>query len=290
MRRYDLAKGAVLLVVLVLLAIAFVIRPNAAPDQQQPAPAATVQSRQQTLPVGAAVVWDPPQTTADGSVSLSGSAEPGSTVELWAGEIELAAIPVAADGKWSYAGQLDPGDYQIVARTVSVEGQVLNESEAVAVSVSVTPAAAVTVNEPQVDASGEVALSGTGEPGATLDILSDGVVVASAVVGEDGAWTVRYAASAGEHTVAVRVQGQAGEDTAVARVAVIGTAPGGGQSYVVQNGDWLIKLARRYYGEPGRWIDIYEATNAKAVQDPSYHKIENPNYLAPGWKIWIPEP
>jgi nucleoid-associated protein YgaU len=314
----------VLLVVLILLAVAFIASQKAAPDQQQPppagtaqsrqqptpaapiqsrqqtlpvgtaqnrqqpTPAATVQSRQQTLPAGAAVVWDPPQTAADGTVSLSGSTESGSTVELWAGEIKLAAVPVDAEGNWSYAGQLDPGDYQIVARTVSVEGQVLNESEAV--SVSVTRAAAVTVNEPQVDASGEPILSGTGEPGSTVEILDNGVVVASAVVGEDGAWTVRYTASAGEHALTVRVQGQAGESSAVARVAVTGTAPVGGQSYVVRNGDWLIKLARRYYGDPGRWIDIYEATNAKAVQDPSYHEIGNPNWLSPGWKLWIPEP
>jgi nucleoid-associated protein YgaU len=51
-----------------------------------------------------------------------------------------------------------------------------------------------------------------------------------------------------------------------------------------------MSLARRYYGDSRRWIDIYEATNAKAAQDPSYHKIGNPSYLLPGWKLWIPEP
>ena len=380
-RNYDLAKGAVLVVLLLFLAIALLSR-GAAPDQQGPPPTAEAQHTQQPTPVSAAPVWNPPQTAADGTVSLSGraepgstvelwvgeikvaaipadaggnwsyagqldpgdyqivartvsaegqvlnesqavvvhiggttpetgvtiaqikssnvepdgavslsgTAEPGSTVELWAGEIKLAVVPVDAAGSWSYAGQLDPGDYRIVARTVSVEGKVLNESEAAAVSVAVTSVAAVTVGEPQVDASGEVTVSGSGEPGSTLEILDNGVVVASAVVGEDGAWTVHYAASAGEHALAVQVQGQAGEGSAVAQVAVAGPATAGGQSYVVKQGDWLMKLARRYYGDSRRWIDIYEATNARAAHDPAYHVIWNPNLLLPGWKLWIPEP
>ena len=393
-RNYDIAKGAVLLVVLVLVALAFATSPNAASDQQKAQPVGLAQSQQQAGPVGptqsqplqplesVASVLGPPQTAADGSVSLSGRAKSGSTVELWAGQIKLAAVPVDADGKWSYAGKLDPGDYQIVARTVSPEGQVLNESravvvhieaatpmpsitvvrigspkvdpdgavslsgsgepgstvelwagaikltavpvdadgqwsyagqldpgeymivartvsaeglvlnesQAVAVSVSVASAVPVTIKEPQVDASGEVTLSGSGKPGSTLEILDNGVVVATAVVSEDGTWTVHYAASAGEHTLTVQVQGQAVEGSAVASVAVTGPAAAGGQSYVVKNGDWLIHLARRYYGDSSRWIDIYEATNAKAAQDPSYHRIGDPNYLRPGWKLWIPEP
>jgi nucleoid-associated protein YgaU len=109
------------------------------------------------------------------------------------------------------------------------------------------------------------------------------------VVAADGTWTVRYTAPAGEHTVAVRTQGQA-EGSAVTTVVVTAPASAGGFSYVTKRGDWLIKLARRYYGNPQRWIDIYKATNAKAAQDRSYHKLTNPNYLQPGWKLWIPEP
>ena len=301
-RQNDFAKGAVLLVLLVLLAIVAARSPNAALDQQESPPTAAAQGQQEPSPttaaqgqqeptaVGTAPVLNPPQTAADGSVTLSGSAEPGSTVELWAGETKVATVPVNADGSWSYAGQPESGDYEIVARTVSAEGQVLNESEAVVVSVPVADAAAVTVNEPQVDASGEVILSGTGEPGSTVEILDNGVVVTSTVVGEDGAWTVPYAASAGEHTLAVQTQGQTGEGSTAASAAVTVPAAAGGHSYVVQRGDWLRKLARRYYDDWRRWTDIYEATNAKAAQDPSYHIIGDPNLLLPGWKLWIPGP
>ena len=328
-RRYDIAKGAVLLVVLVLLTIALVVGPKAASEQQPPPaigaapPSDTAQATldgslsalgtgepasdvgqvpSESKAVGVHIDATTPEPNVtivrieshkvepDGSAALSGSAQPGSTVELWAGTIKLATVPVGADGSWSYAGQLDPGDYQIVARTVSAQGVVLNESQAAAVSVSVVSTATVTINEPQLDASGEVILSGTGKPGSTLEILDKGVVVATAVVGEDGKWTVRYTASDGEHAVTVKIQGQPGEGSSAASVTVVVPATAGGHSYVVKSGDWLMSLARRYYGDSQRWKDIYEATNAKAAEDPSYHKIENPSYLLPGWKLWIPEP
>jgi nucleoid-associated protein YgaU len=116
------------------------------------------------------------------------------------------------------------------------------------------------------------------------------VVVATAVVGEDSKWTVRYAAPGGEHAMTVKIQGQAGEGSTGASATVAVPVTAGGHSYVVKNGDWLMSLARRYYGDSLRWVEIYDATNAKAVQDPSYHKLKNPSYLLPGWKLWIPEP
>jgi nucleoid-associated protein YgaU len=65
---------------------------------------------------------------------------------------------------------------------------------------------------------------------------------------------------------------------------------GDGQDYIVEQGDWLMGLARRFYGDDSRSEDIYNATNAKAADDPSYATIDNPNILEPGWKIWIPFP
>ena len=65
---------------------------------------------------------------------------------------------------------------------------------------------------------------------------------------------------------------------------------GDGQVYIVEQGDWLIGLAREFYGDASRSEDIYNATNAKAAEDPSYATIDNPNILEPGWKIWIPFP
>jgi branched-chain amino acid transport system substrate-binding protein len=64
----------------------------------------------------------------------------------------------------------------------------------------------------------------------------------------------------------------------------------GGQQYVVQADDWLSKLAEKNYGDVLAWPIIWEATNAKAAEDDSFAKIDNPNLIEVGQKLWIPDP
>lgn len=222
-----------------------------------------------------------------GTVSVSGSAEYGLTIELWAGETRLAAAPVNSDGSWNATMLLDEGGYRIIAREVNAEGQTLGESQPVAVTVTGAPA--VTVNKPQVDDSGRVYLTGSAEPGSTVVIVQDGAVVATSTVEEDGNWAINYQTDPGDHTLSVDVTSPSGETTSVSSTSFTVPHSQGGFSYIVKRGDWLKQLARRFYGNPNRWIDIFNATNAKAAVDHTYHVIVNPNYLLPGWKIWIPE-
>jgi hypothetical protein len=230
-----------------------------------------------------------PDLQPEGGVALSGLAEPGSTVELWAGEFQLGAVPVDSDGNWSFEGKLDPGDYEIVARTVDGDGKVVNESEATTVTVVEAGMAPPTLGESQVGDDGTVTLSGTGEPGATIEILEDGRVAGTAVVKEDGSWTFSHAAKVGEHTLAVQAQGGSDTVSAETRLSVAASQAATGRAYIVKRGDWLMKLARRFYGDGRRWRDIYRATNTKAAKDRTFHVIKNPNLIRPGWKLWIPD-
>lgn len=61
-----------------------------------------------------------------------------------------------------------------------------------------------------------------------------------------------------------------------------------GEAYTVQGGDWLSKIAEKYYGEAQQYAAIIEATNAKAAQDPSFATINDPNLLDVGQKLWVP--
>jgi carbonic anhydrase len=63
---------------------------------------------------------------------------------------------------------------------------------------------------------------------------------------------------------------------------------GEGEEYVIQAGDWLSKLAEKYYGDPLAFPLIVEATNAQAGADQSFAQISNPNIIEVGQKIWIP--
>ncbi|GIK42553.1 MAG: hypothetical protein BroJett011_63860 [Chloroflexota bacterium] len=63
----------------------------------------------------------------------------------------------------------------------------------------------------------------------------------------------------------------------------------GGQEYTIQADDWLSKLAEKFYGDVTAWPAIWEATNVKASEDNSFAKIDDPNIIEVGQKLWVPE-
>jgi heat shock protein HslJ len=65
--------------------------------------------------------------------------------------------------------------------------------------------------------------------------------------------------------------------------------PPEGQEYVVQADDWLSKVAEKIYGDPLAYPAIVEATNTKAVEDSSFATIDNPDIIAVGQKLWLPD-
>jgi nucleoid-associated protein YgaU len=58
------------------------------------------------------------------------------------------------------------------------------------------------------------------------------------------------------------------------------TAPTGTKTYVVKSGDNLSKIAKQFYGDPGKWKKIH-AANAD--------KIPNPDLIHPGLQLTIPD-
>lgn len=55
--------------------------------------------------------------------------------------------------------------------------------------------------------------------------------------------------------------------------------PVGGEVYVVQKGDTLYRLARRFYNDQSRWREIWEANKTR---------LPDPNKLPVGMKLIIP--
>jgi len=163
--------------------------------------------------------------------------------------------------------------------------------------------------------AGCIEASGTGQAGSLVQVRADGAILGSAAADEGGSWSLRICVDPGEYQLVAVTLDSGGSDinrsasfvvlipapTALPTKAPLETTepmptlaptavPGEGQDYIVQQGDWLMGLARQFYGDGSRWEDIYSATNAKAAEDPSYATIYNPNVLTPGWKIWIPLP
>lgn len=69
---------------------------------------------------------------------------------------------------------------------------------------------------------------------------------------------------------------------------LLAAPPEGGQDYIVQDDDWLSKLAEKFYGDQLAYSVIVEATNAKAAADQSYSPIENPDFIEVGQRLFIP--
>ncbi len=55
--------------------------------------------------------------------------------------------------------------------------------------------------------------------------------------------------------------------------------------YTVQAGDWLSKIAEKYYSDPLVYPKIVEANNAQA--DDKYTNIDNPDVIEPGWLLCL---
>ncbi len=163
--------------------------------------------------------------------------------------------------------------------------------------------------------AGCIQLSGTGTAGTETQIHSDSSTLGSVTVGEDSTWSLTTCVDPGNFQLVAVTVNEAGEEVnRSARLVVLVPAPtavptpipveteaiqptpsatevaGDGQDYIVEQGDWLIGLAREIYGDASRAEDIFNATNGKAAEDSSYATISNPNILEVGWKIWIPLP
>jgi ribose transport system substrate-binding protein len=74
-------------------------------------------------------------------------------------------------------------------------------------------------------------------------------------------------------------------------VPVVAAAPPAqakGQDYIVVKDDWLSKLAEKYLGNQLSYPAIVGLTNQMAAKDSSYAKIDNPDRIEVGWKLYIP--
>jgi nucleoid-associated protein YgaU len=50
--------------------------------------------------------------------------------------------------------------------------------------------------------------------------------------------------------------------------------------YIVQSGDSLSKISKKFYGDPNKWKRIFEANR---------DVVKNPDVIQPGWTLRIPD-
>ncbi|QFT45276.1 hypothetical protein FIU97_01695 [Roseivivax sp. THAF40] len=224
-------------------------------------------------------------------LTLTGTSEPGSTVEVTLGGVTQAAN-VGADGSWtvSYAAADLPtgeGTLEMIAVATDAAGNTDTISDTIAYDTLVTDFADTSVtggidgvingNE----ATGGVTLTGTSEPGSTVDVTMGGTTETT-TADANGNWSVTYPASAvpqGETTVPVTVtatDAAGNEATATGEVEIdtlvtnfTNTATPGGADGTINADEAAQGLVLTGTTEPGSTVDVsFAGTTVPAVVQP----------------------
>ncbi|HWJ65644.1 MAG TPA: Ig-like domain-containing protein [Nocardioides sp.] len=170
--------------------------------------------------------------TSDATPTITGTGEPGATVEVSIDGVVVGTTTVGEDGTWSFTptDPLADGSHTVTATQTDGAGNTSAVSEPVTIVVDTTAPAAPEITSV---ADGDVlddptpTISGTGEPGATVEVSIDGVVVGTAEVAADGTWSVDVTSplADGPHTVEATQTDDAGNTSAPTAVDVVVDTP-----------------------------------------------------------------
>ncbi|GJD92176.1 hypothetical protein BHAOGJBA_5729 [Methylobacterium hispanicum] len=181
--------------------------------------------------------------TADATPTVFGTGTPGSSVTIAftdAGNPRSVTGTVGADGSWQVAlPALADGTYSLVATTADGAGTASAPSQALPITIDTVVPTAPVLEGAVGQTGGSVAdptpaLTGTAEPGTTVEVVIDTPttpVVVTGVVGSDGRWTVEAPTLAdGSYGVTVTAVDTAGNRGPAAGpvTLVIDTTPGDG--------------------------------------------------------------
>ncbi|MGK3124520.1 Ig-like domain-containing protein, partial [Candidatus Pantoea formicae] len=191
-------------------------------DTVAPAPASGIgltNGDNETIPPGG--------STNDTNPTLSGSAEPGSTVTVSDGTTVLGTTTADQDGNWNFTTPpLTDGNHNITTTVTDPAGNTSTPSDPIAVIVDTQPPAApgnvqlsnndsgtpVPITNGATNDTTPV-LTGTAEPGSTVTISDNGTTVGTAPVGTDGTWSYSPTLTEGDHSLTVTVTDPAGNSS-----------------------------------------------------------------------------
>ena len=185
--------------------------------------------------------------------TLSGTAEPGSTVTVRDGDTVLGTATTDAQGNWSYTTPpLSDGEHALTSTVTDAAGNTGPASAPVAVTVDTQPPAAASglqLNNqegnalPAGGATNETTptLSGSAEPGSIITVSDNGDVLGSTVAGGDGSWsfTPPQPLDEGAHALTTTVTdtaGNTGPVSAPVSVVIDTTAPESASDLLLSNG------------------------------------------------------
>lgn len=242
-RRFDLMKLGVLLLLIVLLFLTWLVtRQNGALDLMGEAEATAVAeataadglTREPGTVVAptlaAPVISVPSGVLASEGLTLNGVAGPGAQVQVLADGQPLGQTSAGVDGIWSLTAALPAGQHTLVAQTLDNVGSIVAESAPLTVTVGPAPTAGVSADGgPWTTATfnplaNTWTLAGVAAPNAAIVVLSGGAPLGQTTADSGGNWSLDAPAAAVADTIVVQ-ESVAGA-SAAAPVAVGPRPPG----------------------------------------------------------------
>ena len=254
-RRYDLMKLGVLLLLIVLLFLTWLVtrddgaldltgEPEATALAQATAAADGLTREPGTVvapTLAAPAIAVPSGVLTPEGLTLSGVAGPGAQVQVLANGQSLGLASAGVDGLWSLTTTLPAGQHTLVAQTLDNVGTVVAESAPLIITVGeAAPQPGITF-QPLADAW---SLAGVAAPNTPVTVLVGGAVLAETTADDTGAWamTVPAAGLSGE----LAVQSTDATGAAVTTPLAIGARPPGitapGQIATAPDGSGLLVL------------------------------------------------
>ena len=177
--------------------------------------------------------------TNDNTLTLTGTAEAGSTVKVYDGATLLGSITANGSGAWSYTtAALTNGAHSLTATATDAAGNTGVASTALAVTIDATAPVAPTIASFSSDSgvSGDgitndntLTLTGTAEANCTVKVYDGATLLGSATANGSGAWSYTTAAlTNGAHNLtatATDAAGNTGAASTALAVTIDTTAP-----------------------------------------------------------------
>ena len=138
--------------------------------------------------------------------TVTGTAEAGSTVSIYANGVFAGTTTAAANGTWSYnfVTELTDGNKNITATATDAATNVSSLSSALAIIVDTTPPAAPVVstllNATNTNRSktNKPTISGTAEANSTVTVYLNGIAAGTATAAANGSWSYTFTAALNE--------------------------------------------------------------------------------------------
>src|SRR6185295_6591816 len=127
--------------------------------------------------------------TNDNALTLTGTAEAGSTVKVYDGATLLGSALASGTGAWSYTTAVLPnGGHSLTATATDAAGNTGVASSALNVTIDTTAPTTPLIASGVVVNTNEIALTGTAEANATVKVYDGAALLGSALASGTGAW------------------------------------------------------------------------------------------------------